>query len=200
VLSIVATAYASTPATGIGKVPLPNLDLTFYAIDAVAEDPSRVTKAELKQMLQSLLEERFKAQVHSTTRELDGYVLSVAQSGIKFKETSGNEQRADGSPSLRGKYRMEDVVNKLKFLLGRVPIVDKTGLEGLYDMTFAVEEISAAPALSGAESQLPIRPAEREFSPPIPKAFEDQLGLHLERAQIPVEILVVDHLELPKEN
>jgi uncharacterized protein (TIGR03435 family) len=98
--SVLLTAYASSPTVRL--VGFPFEPLTFYQIEAVADDPSRVTKAELKQMLQTLLEDRFKAQVHTTTSELDGFVLTVAKSGIKFKETSGDGQSASGAPILRG--------------------------------------------------------------------------------------------------
>ena len=43
-------------------------------------------------MLQTLLEDRFKARVHLEMREGDGYVLTIAKSGIKFKETSVDEK------------------------------------------------------------------------------------------------------------
>jgi len=93
-------------------------------------------------MLQALLEDRFKARVHTTTEQVDGFVLTIAKSGIKFKETSGDGQVVTGNPFLRGKYRMESIVTFLGFLLGPVPIVDRTGFTGLYDMTFVVDEIS----------------------------------------------------------
>lgn len=134
------TAYASSPAVRV--LGTPNADLTFYQIEAIADDPSRATKAELKQMLQVLLEDRFKAQVHTTTDHVDGFVLTVGKSGIQFKETSGDGQVVTGNPFLRGKYRMESIVTFLEFLLGPVPIVDRTGLTLLYDLTFMVDEIS----------------------------------------------------------
>ena len=40
----------------------------------------------------------------------------------------------------------------------------------------------------------------QEFDPPLPKAVEEQLGLRFERAKIPVEYLVVDHVEKLSEN
>jgi uncharacterized protein (TIGR03435 family) len=191
------TAYASSPTVGIVGSPFDGL--TFYQIEAVADDPSHVTKAELKEMLQSLLEDRFKAQVHTTTREVDGFVLTIAKSGIKFKETSGDEQIVTGNPFLRGTYRMESIVKFLGILLGPVAIVDKTGLTGLYDMTFMVEEIRGLSVENEGRGG-PGRQQAREFSPPVPKAVEDQLGLHMERAKVPVEILFVDHLERATEN
>ncbi len=197
-MGLLMTAYASSPTVSV--VGAPNADLTFYQIEAVADDPSRVTKGELKLMLQALLEDRFKARIHTTTMERDGFALTVAKAGIKFKETSGDEQMVSGKPILRGKYRMDAIVNFLTFLLGPVPIVDKTGLTGLYDMTFMVDEISPQSVDDGGRGGPGGPRPAREFSPPIPKAVEDQLGLHLERAKVPVETLVVDHLERATEN
>lgn len=147
-----------------------------------------------------LLEDRFKAQVHTTTREVDGFVLTVARSGIKFKETSGDDQIVTGNPFLRGKYRMESIVKFLGFLIGPVAIIDKTGLTGLYDMTFMVDEIRGLSAENEGRGGPGGRQQAREFSPPVPKAVEEQLGLHMERAKVPVEVLVVDHLERATEN
>jgi uncharacterized protein (TIGR03435 family) len=49
-------------------------------------------------MLQALLEDRFKARVHVEAREVDGYALTIAKSGIKFKETSGDATAGRGAP------------------------------------------------------------------------------------------------------
>jgi hypothetical protein len=46
---------------------------------------------------------------------------------------------------------MESIVTFLGFLLGPVPIVDRTGLTGLYDMTFMVDEISPSPLATQVE-------------------------------------------------
>src|SRR5687767_11458338 len=106
----------------------------------VADNPERVTKGELKLMVRTLLEDRFKARVHLETRELDGYVLTIAKSGIKFKETSG-DQSCGGlrvSPAnWKGKCRMEKLATELTLILGYVPVADKTGLTGLYDINLA---------------------------------------------------------------
>jgi uncharacterized protein (TIGR03435 family) len=95
---------------------------------------------------------------------------------------------------------MEEIVKFLSLLLGRVPIVDNTGLTGVYDMTFEVDEIRPRDDGTLGRGGPGTRPPEREFTTPIPRAVEDQLGLHLERAKVPVEVVVVDHLERPTEN
>jgi uncharacterized protein (TIGR03435 family) len=74
-----------------------------YQIQATAPDPSRVTKVEMQQMLQVLMS-RFNLKVHRETREVDGFHLMVAKGGIKFKETSLEEEpaglRGPESPTL----------------------------------------------------------------------------------------------------
>lgn len=68
----------------------------------------------------------------------------------------------------------------------RKPIVDRTGLTG--DFTFDFE---FAPLDSGlGESS-----AASVFT-----AIQEQLGLRLESAKVPVEIIVIDHAEKPSEN
>jgi uncharacterized protein (TIGR03435 family) len=199
--SLVRTAYASSPMNGIEMAPhLSSIRFENFQLDAIADDPERVTKGELQQMLQALLEDRFKARVHVETRELDGFVLTIAKSGIKFKETlSGETGSATGDPHLNGKYTMERVARFLGFMLGSGNIADRTGLTGIYDIKFDLEEILLAPPVEGVRGGPGGRGA-RQFKTPVPKALEDQLGLRLERARIPVEFIVVDHLELPTEN
>jgi uncharacterized protein (TIGR03435 family) len=199
------------PASAEAQARGGNHSPSFVTIEAVADDPERVTKGELQQMLQTLLRNHFKAQVHTETRELDGYVVTIAKSGIKFKETVGETLFVGGAgyPRLNGKYNMEEVTNFLSNMLsppvmnrgamGPVPILDKTGLTGIYAINFALEEILSAPAQAGLRggggSADP-----RQFTTPVPKAVEDQLGLHLERGRVPVEFIVIDNLELLTEN
>ena len=65
------------------------------------------------------------------------------------------------------------------------PVVDKTGITGKYDIT-----LNFAPEGS-TDSTLPS----------IFTALQEQLGLKLEPQKVPVEILVIDHLEkMPSEN
>jgi uncharacterized protein (TIGR03435 family) len=65
------------------------------------------------------------------------------------------------------------------------PLVDRTGLSGLFDVTLQFTE-GAAPADANA--------------PGIFVALEEQLGLKLDRRQEPMEVLVIDRAELPTPN
>jgi uncharacterized protein (TIGR03435 family) len=192
-----------------------------YQIEAVADDPEHVTKGELRLMLQSLLEDRFKVRAHVETREIDGYVLTIAKSGIKFKEAvDANGAVTNPTPQqsrrqcpsnhyamgpeiyVRGTCSMKDLTSNLEKLPKAtvLPIVDKTGLMGIYNIDFVVEAVlrltSTAPGPRGSAAN----PQGRQFTTPIPKALEEQLGLHLERVKVPAEFVVVDHIEQLTEN
>ena len=67
------------------------------------------------------------------------------------------------------------------------PVVDRTGLDGLWD--FEVKFMPTNP--EGSESPL---------APPIINALQEQLGLKLESTRAPVEVLVIDSAEMPSEN
>jgi uncharacterized protein (TIGR03435 family) len=183
----------------------------YYQIEAVADDPEHVTKGELKLMLQTLLEDRFKARVHLEAREVDGYVLTIAKSGVKFKETSVDTKAAvTPSPCLyngyanrqeiyvRGKCGMEELTSYLSRLL-MLPVADKTGLMGIYNIDFVLEAAFLAPTGGGPPRGAGGQQA-RQFTTPVPKALEEQLGLQVERGKAPAEFVVVDHIEQPTEN
>ena len=69
-------------------------------------------------------------------------------------------------------------------------IVDKTALEGLFDieLTYRDERFAAIPGLA---------PAQTEQGPALFTALEEQLGLRLESARGPVDVLVIDSVERP---
>jgi len=67
------------------------------------------------------------------------------------------------------------------------PVVDQTGLADRYDFTLKWTPDGA--------------PADDPNAPPgIFVAIEEQLGLKLEAAKVPVDVLVIDHVERPSEN
>ena len=65
----------------------------LFDVDAVAASPETTTTNELHAMLQALLADRFKLQLHRDHKDVQGYALVVAKDGPKLKpDTSGNEQ------------------------------------------------------------------------------------------------------------
>ena len=92
-------------------------------------------------------------------------------------------------------------VSTLSDWVGR-PVIDKTGLTGLYDFTlkFAPEGIRASgplgPTLTQRIGQAQAPPAD-PAAPSLSAALQEQLGLKLESARGPVEVVVIDRLERP---
>jgi uncharacterized protein (TIGR03435 family) len=82
---------------------------------------------------------------------------------------------------------MNDIRNILEGPSGRY-VIDKTGLAGRYDF-----ELQWTPDDTPADSPL-------AGGPSIFTAVEEQLGLKLESARAPVDVLVVDSAEQPSPN
>jgi uncharacterized protein (TIGR03435 family) len=80
--------------------------------------------------------------------------------------------------------------------LGRV-VIDKTGISGRYDVAIKwTPETGSAPANSGTEGGV----TAPDSGPSIFTAIQEHLGLKLESANGPVQVLVIDHVEMPAEN
>jgi uncharacterized protein (TIGR03435 family) len=79
------------------------------------------------------------------------------------------------------------------------PIVDRTGLTGRFDIDLTylpeLENINGRPA-----SDSPFLPAQVTGAPSVFTAVQEQLGLKLEAARGPVEVMVIDRIERPTEN
>jgi uncharacterized protein (TIGR03435 family) len=164
--------------------------------------------------MQSMLENRFHLKWHMETKMEPGFELVIAKNGSKLKEAKPDETYADGvkaedgtplkgvflsSSSRRGSgltgfigqaARMDQLTYYLQ-MFARAPVIDKTGLGGTYDLTLVAAH---EPSPTATDSDL-INDGPSLFS-----AVQQQLGLKLTPAKVPVEYLVVDHIEVPSEN
>jgi uncharacterized protein (TIGR03435 family) len=168
-----------------------------WDIMAKAEGDAVPTNAQFRQMLKSLLAERFQLKVHTEMRETPVYALVVGKGGMKFKE-SDPDADATGHYDMKGRNivityaraGMSDIVHAVtNALLDRL-VVDHTGLTGTYNITL---------------TYTPNYRANRESEPDLGditvfQAIEEQLGLKLEARKEPVEVLVVDNVEKPTAN
>ena len=83
--------------------------------------------------------------------------------------------------------------------LGSRQVIDETGLAGGYDiaLTYTPEALSAA-ALAQRQGGAPALAAGVDPNGPnLFQALQDQLGLKLESRKIPLDIMVIDHVEPP---
>jgi uncharacterized protein (TIGR03435 family) len=150
-------------------------------------------------MLQGLLVDRFKLRYQLVTRELPVYALVAAKGGVKLQTKEGScvaagtvEAQGQRPPGVCGTYfwrggqvdgfriTMSQLVVALDSQLDR-PLIDKTGLSGAWDIHLAWNP-------------------DDDAGPSIYTALQEQLGLKLEAAKAPAQVLVIDHIERPGEN
>jgi uncharacterized protein (TIGR03435 family) len=196
-------------------------------IEAKTERPL-TSLAQMQQMLQPLLADRFKLAVHRDMREMNALVLVLANKdgrlGPKMKRTdSPCEALGTGvirffmttpsTPSSRrecgynssGVGRIVgiglDMPSIVALLASRMPVVDQTGLQGRYDIdvTYTPEPFSAA-ALAQRGGTPPPGVDVDPNGPSLSHAVEEQLGLKLQPKKMPVPVVVIDHIESLTEN
>jgi uncharacterized protein (TIGR03435 family) len=151
-----------------------------YDIDAKAENPS-ASASELRQMLQNLLAERFHLKVHPETKEVGGYALVVAKSGLKNRPVVNRGPNSQPIPLAIGAGSIQGLIRSLSTRLS-APIVDKTNITGEHDFSITMELLNAPDP------------------PSIFTVLEDEFGLKLEPQKVPLTVFVVDHVEKPTKN
>jgi uncharacterized protein (TIGR03435 family) len=153
--------------------------------DIAARTSPRTTQAELRQMLQTLLIERFTLVVHADRKELSTYALVVAKGGPKLQPANGDQQSAVVFAPPSRFIGRGSTIQGLALVLARPvgrPVVDKTGIAGRFDFT-----LSYSPETLTPDADAP--------GPSIFTALQEQLGLRLEPQKGMVEVLIVDHAE-----
>jgi len=189
--------------------------------DIEAKPESATDQKQMWLMLQTLLADRFKLATHRETRELPVYELVLAKGGPKVQapqspcsEMTTPPERGQGRPdppcslgvegtasglTMQGmSSSMPALAKQLSMLMGR-EVVDKTGYTGAFSvhMDFAMDDALAGvpnpPRVASSE-----QPADR--APTITTALQDQLGLKLQPAKGPVQVLVIDRVEKPTAN
>jgi len=173
----------------------------------VQAKPDRVVSADqIRPMLRALIEDRFQLRSHSEKRQLPVYELSLDRKGSKVPRVKGNETQADvrvaaGSIQLT-KATAATFAGQLSYALGR-PVIDRTGLSGEFD--FALEWTpepgeDGGPTTAGLPHGARDRPASAAEGPSIFTAIPEQLGLRLTSGRGPVEVIVIDDVQMPTAN
>ena len=96
-------------------------------------------------MLQPLLGERFRLAFHLGTKEVLVYALVVAK-GAKLKKYECAEGAPLGVNRLGRNMSMADFAKYLTRLGSESPVIDKTGVEGNYDLDLDMRKVMAAAA------------------------------------------------------
>jgi uncharacterized protein (TIGR03435 family) len=155
---LIMLAYQVMPGQISGG---PNwLESDGFDIDAKGADP-KATQAQFRQMIQSLLADRFHLKVHRATKELSVYALVPAKNGTKLVDAKDDgpevSMRIEGPGQMTAvKATMSMFASTLSRPLQR-KVIDETGLKGAYSFTlrFVPEQSPSSP---GGDSASP-RPA-----------------------------------------
>jgi uncharacterized protein (TIGR03435 family) len=157
-------------------------------------DRSMPMLPEQRDMMLSLLTERFHLAFHRDTRQGPVLILRrVPGKKLGLQEVEPREARQwvgdppGGFPTGNGlagrNITMPTLAKRLSGFLSR-PVIDKTGLMGTYDFRVVLRD------------DAPARLPDADIEASILIAVE-QLGLKLERTTGPVETIVIDHAERP---
>ncbi len=186
---------------------------SFYQINAKAEG-TPIWEMMMGPMMRALLEDRFKLKIRRESREVPAYALTVAKGGSKLQAVKGTCATADCGPtgaSRKGANMSwgfigtaEDFSKLLVSWLDR-PVVDKTGLTGLFNFHLEFTPDETSPGFLARMQQLPdggtgAAPADPTGGTSLFTAMQEQLGLKLEGTKAPREILVIERVERPSEN
>ncbi len=162
--------------------------------DLNAKIPEGATRDQYPEMLKTLLVQRFKLTVHRETKIVAGYAMVTAKGGPKLQAAQSDDSSSNDN---HGRFVAQAYpLSEFREWLSRsmnAPVADKTGLTGKFDFTFEYSPDSLKPLASDKPSD--------DSRPSIFDAMQDKLGLKLTPQKIPVEIVVVDHIErVPSEN
>ena len=164
----------------------------FYNIVAKVPGDASASRAEAREMIQTLLEERFHLKFHRESRETAVYSLLPGTDGVRLRETKpdavavSNHRVRGRNQTIESNYvSMEALARELRVFADR-PVIDNTGLVGKYDV-----EIEATPYFrlnNPALDDITIFAALR------------RLGLRLEAERVRMPVIVVDVVDPPTEN
>jgi uncharacterized protein (TIGR03435 family) len=162
--------------------------------DIVAKIPAGAPKDQRPAMMQALLAERFHLAVHRESKEMPAYALVLAKSGPKLQQvepggTSMNDNEDNNSRRIAAERASMAVLAETLARIVEHPVVDHTGLQGVYSLK--LQYTPDNPKSDGPDAA----------GPSIYAALQEQLGLKLQTQKLPVDVIVVDHVDgVPTEN
>jgi uncharacterized protein (TIGR03435 family) len=162
--------------------------------DAASAPDAKLTYRQRADMLQPLLADRFKLKFHHETKQFPVFDLVIAKGGPKLQPSPPEHLTVKGVGGgtcliSRGGFEGCDVdklIGTLRYASGRT-VIDKTGLTGRYDFSLHWSPENTPPDSPNA-------------GPSVFTAVQEQLGLKLEPATAPLDVLVIDSAEKPSED
>ena len=168
-----------------------------FQIEAVTDDPTHTTLADLREMLRNVLADRFKLQFHREQKQVPGYSIVIAEGGSKMKAVSG--EYVESLLVYQGLSTLDKLARTLSLLLpGGPPVINKTGLSGAYE--YSIETFPPlAPQVNPGTRGGSAGPDERVKY--VNSQMEEKLGLRLQpEISVTVDAIVIDSVEPPTPN
>jgi uncharacterized protein (TIGR03435 family) len=174
-----------------------------FQFEVDARSASRASAEQMRLMVQSLLEDRFKLRAYKEQRDMPYAGIVVARSDGRL---GPNLQKCDvgkvtdHSPFFvipRGGDTKAEVCGPLSTLASaatsvlREVAIDRTGLTGTWAWHVSYLDAAAAQRLPTG-----VVPQAVEF----PTALQEQLGLKLSAMEGPVEVVIIDSVQQPTDN
>src|SRR5262249_706330 len=185
------------------------------ATDATSEVTGVMDMDAFLPALKALLIERFKVAIYTEERPVPGYALVAAKPKLR-KANPAARTKCKESPGADGKdprianlllsrlvtcqnMTMAEFAPQIPGLSGgaiRGAVLDATGIDGAYDFTLSFSGRNPSPAQAalsagGAQAEATVPDGGITFF----DALEKQLGLKLERRNIPMPLVILDHIE-----
>ena len=198
--------FAEAYGHGLNLIGAPNwLNTAEFDISAKTDLPK--PGMYYQRLMRALLADRFKLALHSETREGSVYLLTMARTDGRFGPLLRRAQGCDPKTAVQaarteppspdrlptcnsmfgptrqtvGNAPLLALIHNLPRSYVNRPVIDKTGLTGSFDWDLQWDNDP-----TGASTGVSI------FS-----ALQEQLGLKLEPGRGPVEVLVIDRVEMP---
>lgn len=160
--------------------------------DVAARIPTGAGKEQIPLMLRSLLTERFHLKEHSDTRQMRVYELKVGEGGPKIQPIgAGKATSTSAQPGFHfhGDMRRFADLLAVQFSIpaadnpsapvraggAQIPVLDKTGLQGVYDISVPMGPELGTDAFTAWK-----------------RVLAEQLGLKIESRKDDVSVVVVD--------
>ena len=167
--------------------------------DIEARVPDGASREQIPLMLRSLLSDRFHLKQHGESRAMRVYELTQGPGGAKIHPAQPGDALAPGAGfHFHGDMRQLADLLAVQFSIPAadnpsapvraggttIPVLDKTGLEGVYDFNVDIRPELGTDAFTAWK-----------------RALDEQLGLKIESRQTEVAVVVVDDVaKVPTEN
>jgi uncharacterized protein (TIGR03435 family) len=165
-----------------------------YDLEAKADHPT--TDGELRVMIQNLLQERLRMELHHDIRQQPGYELWIDPNGKATTRVPGADkyQRPTVTVSPGGVHTFENApVEYLAYYLSRElgqTVINKVGYTGTYNFVLTWTSGPMQVAHFGVPETVDV-----ENSGPTIFDAVKTIALKLVGAKVPVDYLVIDHIE-----